>query len=75
MTGGCLGLYTYKKLMPDGEELPCAVMVFPVRVDKLVDDYPEADERHRKWMRRKKAAQSIDEAELAHMLRHFEPEA
>lgn len=73
VTGPCLGLYTYMKSMPDSADLPCAVMVFPVLVDKLSDEYPEVTQRRRKWMRRKKAADRIDEAELSHMIRHFEP--
>lgn len=75
VTGPCLGLYTYMKAMPNGPDLPCAVMVFPVLVQKLSDDFPEASERRRKWMRRKKAVDRIDEAELSHMMMHFEPPA
>ena len=73
VTGPCLGLFSYHKEVEGRQSLPCVAMVYPVRVKSLVKDYPEADERKRKWMRPKKAASKVQEAELAHILRSFEP--
>lgn len=72
VNGPCLGLYTYEKRLPGSETRPCAVLVYPVKVTNLLDRYPEAAQRKRKWMSLKKAAQKIDEPELAHMIRTFE---
>lgn len=72
VTGTCLALYSYTKGV-DGQALPCAVMVYPVRVKELRDTYPEAGERERKWMSPKRAAAKVDEPELAHLLRKFDP--
>ena len=73
VTGGCMGLYSYFKDIPGQETLPCAVMVFPVKVSSLAESYPEAGMRRRKWMRPKKAALRVTEPELAQMLRGFNP--
>lgn len=69
----CLGIYSYTKWLTDAEQLPCVVAVFPVRVKKLSDSYPERLERRRKWFGRKKAAKLVDEPELANMILHFDP--
>ena len=72
VTGGCLALYSYMKRLSDEDPLPCAVMVYPVKVKTLLEKYPEKGQRRRKWMSPKKAAQKVDEAELAHLLRTFD---
>lgn len=69
----CLGIYSYNKYVGGSEVFPCVVAVFPMRVKKLHADYPEKDQRRRKWFSRKKAAKLIDEPELAHMILHFDP--
>jgi len=69
----CLGLYSYRKVMDDIDDLPCVAMVYPVRVKKLSKDYPEAGQRKRKWVSRKKAAAMVAEPELARILRDFDP--
>lgn len=47
----------------------CTVQVFVVRVSGLVDDYPEAGRRARRWMRPLDAAGMVEEAELKALLR------
>ncbi|MEM7471978.1 MAG: NUDIX hydrolase [Pseudomonadota bacterium] len=70
----CLGIYSYTKMMGDDEmDLPCAVSVFPVRVKKVMRDYPEKAERKRKWFSVKKAAAKVREPELRKILKHFDP--
>jgi 8-oxo-dGTP pyrophosphatase MutT (NUDIX family) len=69
----CLGLFSYRKVMEDAETLPCVAMVYPVKVKKLAKDYPEAGERKRRWVSRKKAAQMVSEPELSRILRDFDP--
>lgn len=68
-----IGLFPYLKLMDDESELPCVALVYPVRVRILRAEYPEAGERKRKWFSLKKAANKVDEPELAQLIRNFEP--
>ncbi|MEO1734474.1 MAG: NUDIX hydrolase, partial [Pseudomonadota bacterium] len=64
---------SYLKEMDEGEDLPCVVMVYPVRVKSLARSYPERNERKRKWFTAKKAATRVLEPELARILRDFDP--
>ncbi len=69
-----MGLYSYTKTMnDDGEDLPCVAMVYAVKVKSLATVFPEAGERTRKWVSRKKAAEMVDEPELSRILRDFDP--
>ncbi|QPM88969.1 NUDIX hydrolase [Pseudooceanicola algae] len=70
-----LGTYGYDKMLDDGAALPCRCVVYPVEVDHLKRQFPEAGQRRRKWVSRKKAARLVDEPELAQLLRQFDPEA
>lgn len=67
----CLGLYSYRKWMSKDEALPIIVAVFPVKVHTLEDDYPEADERRRKWFSLKKAAAKVEERDLRQLIETF----
>ncbi|MFD0858915.1 NUDIX hydrolase [Roseovarius aquimarinus] len=69
----CLGLFSYRKTTDDGEDFPCVTMLYALKVRELASDYPEAHERRRKWLRPKKAAALIEEPDLAHMVRYFDP--
>lgn len=69
----CLGFFTYDKCEGKGKHLPCAVMVFGLEVKSLAADFPERDQRRRKWMSRKNAAKAVAEPELARLLRDFDP--
>ncbi|WP_187432314.1 hypothetical protein ROLI_025700 [Roseobacter fucihabitans] len=71
--GRCLGIYSYSKDADDLGALPCLAMVYAVEVTDLAEDYPEVGQRKRAWMSRKKAAQVVDEPELARILRDFDP--
>ncbi|WP_300016107.1 NUDIX hydrolase [uncultured Roseobacter sp.] len=71
--GRCLGIFSYSKDAEDLGALPCLAMVYAVEVETLADDYPEAGQRERAWMSRKKAARLVDEPELARILRDFDP--
>jgi len=68
-----LGLYSYTKEVEPDRGLPCLVMIYPILVKSLAEDFPEAGQRRSKWMRRKKAAKRVDESELAHIIRSFDP--
>lgn len=69
----CLGVYSYTKFTPDGDSFPCLGMVYPLRVKKILKDYPEAGQRRRKWFSPKKAAGMIHEPELRKIVKSFDP--
>ncbi|MEM9552133.1 MAG: NUDIX hydrolase [Pseudomonadota bacterium] len=71
----CLGLFSYIKELDQEPDIPCVVLVYPVRVDKLARDFPERKERKRKWFTPKKAATKVCEPELARMLQQFDAKA
>ena len=68
----CLGIYSYTKNIPKGDNLPIVVAVFPFKVKRLLKDFPEAGQRKRKWFSPKKAAAIISEPELAPLIRSFD---
>lgn len=69
----CLGLYSYLKALEDRDRLPVVVAVFPVKVSRLAEKFPEQKARKRKWFSRKKAAARVVEPELRRILRDFDP--
>ncbi len=67
-----LGFYTYSKTHK-GDNLPCVVAVFPLKVRKLLSDWREKGERKRRWVSRKEALAMIREPELRRMIKDFRP--
>ncbi|WP_245544326.1 NUDIX hydrolase [Oceanicola granulosus] len=65
-----LGLYSYRKLIGE-DAIPVIAVVYVMRVIDIADDYPESDQRKRKWLSRKKAADRLEDPELSHIVRHF----
>lgn len=59
-----LGNYGYDKVLKPGLSHPCAVTVYPLRVERLEVDFPEFKERRRKWFAAAKAARKVAEPEL-----------
>jgi len=69
-----LGLFSYNKMLDDEDMgLPCVAMVYGIKVKSLARDFPEAGQRTRKWVSRKKAAGMVDEPELSRILSDFDP--
>lgn len=64
-----VGRYRYQKRLSG--DLPARTMVdvWAIRVDRLLDNYPEAGRRKREWFAPEKAASLVDEPELARLLR------
>ncbi len=69
----CLGIFSYSKGLGDVENLPCVVAVYPMKVEKLAREFPESNDRSRKWFSVKKAMQAVDEPELSEIIRRFAP--
>lgn len=75
VTPAVLGIFSYTKDLEEGERLPCVVALFPLKVKKMLNNWPEQSERRRKWMSLKKAAKKVDDPELASILAGFDPKA
>jgi len=64
----CAGLYSYDKALGPEKAVHCVVSVYPIKVEKLRDNFPEAGQRKRKWFSPKKAARNVAEPELSRLL-------
>ena len=63
-----IGSYRYLKQMPKRRVVKCAVDVFAMRVDQLLDDWPERGQRKREWFTLGQAAMVVDEGDLVILL-------
>lgn len=66
-----LGAYHYDKLLKSGATRHCAVDVFPLKIDKTLDKWPEKGQRDRRWFPAEEAAGLVAEPELAQIIRAF----
>lgn len=66
-----LGSYIYQKRPERGGDR-CKVRVFALEVTRVLEDYPEAGQRKRRWMSIRKAAESVNELDLRALLEKFE---
>ncbi|QDC09139.1 NUDIX hydrolase [Oceanicola sp. D3] len=64
-----IGSYTYEKTHDDGWGVPVETLVYPVAVEELAADFPEASERKRMWVSPDEAANMVREPELQDILR------
>ncbi|MEL7026260.1 MAG: NUDIX hydrolase, partial [Pseudomonadota bacterium] len=69
----CIGVFRYIKHADRPDALPCAVAVYPVQVNRLKKTWREKAERKRKWFSQKRAAAEVGEADLAQIIREFDP--
>ena len=69
----CLGIYSYEKQRRRRVH-PCVVTVFPIRVTREADRWPEHRQRKRRWVSVKKAVSMVAEPELRHLMMTFDPE-
>ena len=68
-----LGVYHYKKTLENGENYPCIVTIYALKVKKTWADYREKSERRRKWFSQKGAAKRVLEPDLALLIKSFDP--
>ncbi|WP_149589923.1 NUDIX hydrolase [Tabrizicola flagellatus] len=69
----CVGRYGYQKVLGADAAVPCAVAVYGLKVSKLSDTYPEANERRRKWFPLAVAAGLVNEPDLGRIIAGFTP--
>ena len=69
ITAEPLGSYDYDKRLEGGVPVQVEVKVYAVTDVHMADDYPEVDERNRRWMSPSEAASLVDEPGLRDILR------
>ncbi|TGQ96075.1 NUDIX hydrolase, partial [Mesorhizobium sp. M1C.F.Ca.ET.204.01.1.1] len=65
------GRYFYGKVLASGEEVPCEVLVFPLRVDRVADRWKEKRARTRKWVSSAEAVRMVNEPDLCQIIAYF----
>lgn len=70
--GDCLGIYQHFSSKTKSR-VPRMVAVYPVRVKKRLDDYPEKGSRKVRWYTPRKASKRVVSPELSQMLLSFRP--
>ncbi|MBE3640555.1 NUDIX hydrolase [Mangrovicoccus algicola] len=68
-----VGRYSYMKRLEGGLPVPVDVAVFAMEADRLEDDFPEKDQRERRWVAPAEAAAMVEEPGLAEILAGFRP--
>ncbi|MEM9438204.1 MAG: NUDIX hydrolase [Pseudomonadota bacterium] len=69
----CLGVYSFEKYIDGEADLPVVSLVYPLKVKQVKRNYPEAQDRRRKWFTPKKAAAAVEMPELKRILKTFDP--
>lgn len=75
MSPVCLGRYGYHKCLSVDATVPCAVVVYGLRVDRLAEKFPERGERRRQWFAPSEAAGLVVEPDLGRLIAGFAPPA
>jgi 8-oxo-dGTP pyrophosphatase MutT (NUDIX family) len=63
-----IGSYAYLKRVEHGRTVTCKVEVFPLKVERLLEDWPEKSERERRWFAMAEAAMAVEEGDLVTLL-------
>jgi len=64
-----IGTYEYHKGLGDGTKVKCNVSLYPLMVDRTLKNWPERNERRRKWFSAEKAAKAVKEPQLRAILK------
>lgn len=66
-----VGAFEYAKTYDSGLSTPCRAEVFPIEVQKMSNDFPERNERSRKWVTPAQASRMVQEPGLREILSEF----
>jgi len=66
-----IGFYFYHKRLKDGSTTPCSVEVYPLRVERQLERWPERRERQGRWFEPEEAAGLVAEESLGALIRSF----
>lgn len=59
-----IGKFVHVKQSPILGSLKVSILVYPMAVDRELADWPEDDQRQRKWFKLKDAAEQVDSPDL-----------
>src|SRR5690349_13151529 len=68
-----IGSYRYVKQKSSGNALPADVEIYPMRVSRQLDDWPERQQRACRWFSQADAAASVAERSLRSLILSFRP--
>jgi 8-oxo-dGTP pyrophosphatase MutT (NUDIX family) len=68
-----IGHFRYAKRLRSGDDKACVVAVYPLEVLIQLGGFPEQGQRDLRWMDRDLAAESVQERDLAELIRGFQP--
>lgn len=63
-----IGSYDYYKQLGEGRQKHCMVSVYPLSVQRELEDWPEKGQREKEWMTPAQAALKVNEAGLITLL-------
>lgn len=66
-----IGSFRYAKRFADKSDQLCVVAVYPMQVFVQLGAWREMNQRERRWMTPEEAASSVDEPDLAELIRAF----
>lgn len=66
-----IGVYSYRKRLPNGRRVTCQVEVFALAVESRAADWPERGQRRKRWVPAEEAATMVREEGLADLLQGF----
>jgi 8-oxo-dGTP pyrophosphatase MutT (NUDIX family) len=64
-----IGWFCYEKRLKSGKMVVCDVKVFPLKVERQEERWPEMGERQLKWLSRTKAAKTVEDSGLGTLIR------
>jgi 8-oxo-dGTP pyrophosphatase MutT (NUDIX family) len=67
-----LGRFGYMKRDGAIGSLPFTLLLFPLEVEQMLDEWPEQDERLRRWFSGDETREALQSQELANLIREFE---
>ena len=67
-----IGSFRYRKRRRLLPAVNAEVRLFPMRVEQMLDEWPEAHQRRRQWFTRKEAAEAVAEGGLKRLILGFE---
>lgn len=71
----CVGRYGYQKCLTVVAQVPCAVAVYGLQVQREADKFPEVKKRTRQWVPQHIAATMVNEPDLGNLIAGFTPPA
>ncbi len=69
----CAGIQSFlgEKRFNNGSVVPCEIKVFPLKVKKISDNYPEAKRRDRIWASPARAAELVEDPGMKQVIESF----